>query len=251
MVLKSAVLTSCALRKAVSAIARPVRFLARGLVVLIDVIQRKLLGIVEFSSDPDCLARIALSVSRAETRLPDGTLVRKGEPVVEIHLWNEKVPQIPPAGPDAAWAMAFRRKVIKSLRELASYVEREPSMAGVRVFHGGTSFARRAGLTRDLTAGDLASRLGFFVVRPAVSGAGGTAGFADGARAPHGIGRLFIRFRDFWENLYYLALVWAFNPQSLATKSLGRLERVDLYMTRQTLLDRYGSVEGSRSEAGR
>ena len=235
---------STGLGRTVSVIAWPLRLLGRGFVIFIDWLQRKVFRIVEFSSDPDCLARIAPSVSRSETRLPDGTLVRKGEPMVEIHLWNERVPKIPDEGPDAAWALSFRRKVMKSLRELASYVERDPALASVRVFHGATSFARRGGLTAD----DLASRLGFQVVRPtAYRDAAHTTGRQIDRR---GLGRLIAGFRDFWENLYYLALVWTYNPRSLATKSLWRLERVDLYITRETLVDRYGSKAPSRPAKG-
>ncbi len=235
------------LARLLAAIGRLFRDAARGLVLLVDFLQRRFLGIVEFSQDPDCIARIARSTCRAPITLPDGTHVNPGETMGDIHLWNERAPEVPPSGPNLAWALGLRRKIIRSLRELAAYVDQAPEYAGVRVFRGGTSFTRRGGLGEALTGGDLAARLGFHVVQ---------AGPAQGSGTPssprtQGIAGLARRFRDFSENLYYLALVWAFNPRSLRTKGLAGLARVELYMTRATLMDRYGSAPASRTVSSR
>jgi len=231
-----------------SAIVWPLKEVARALVLLIDWVQRKLSGIVEFSHDPDCIARIGASVSRKDVMLPDGTQVKAGERLGEIHLWNEKVPEVPPAGPDMAWGLGLRRKIIQSLKELATYVGQAPEFAHVQVFHGGTSFMRRGGPGGMLTGGDLAVRLGFHVVRtPPVEG-GGTPSHLSSRGIAMDLAR---SFRDFWENLYYLALVWTFNPRSLRTKGLGGLARVELYMTRETLMTRYGALASRQATASR
>jgi hypothetical protein len=54
---------------------------------------------------------------------------------------------------------------------------------------------------------------------------------------------LFRRFTEFWENLYSLALMWAYNAPSLRTKRLAGLRRVELWMSTKTLLGRYNRAQ--------
>ncbi len=176
------------------------------------------MGIFEFSRDPECIARLAFSKAKGSFALPDGTLVSRGEVLAELHLWNERMPQLPASGPTVGWALGMRRKIIRSLQELSALAAVDPRFKNIRVFHGGTSFTGRSDLGDALTATGLAERLGFSV-------------------ALHG--RSYSSLHDLIENLYYMALVWAFNPNSLRAKGLRRLSRVDLYMTRDTLINRY------------
>jgi hypothetical protein len=48
------------------------------------------------------------------------------------------------------------------------------------------------------------------------------------------------RFAHFWENIFSWALMWTFNPGSLRGKRFLRLQRYRLWMSRRTLLERYG-----------
>jgi len=48
------------------------------------------------------------------------------------------------------------------------------------------------------------------------------------------------RFTHFWENIFSRALMWTFNPASLRGKRFLRLQRYRLWMSRRTLLQRYG-----------
>ena len=48
------------------------------------------------------------------------------------------------------------------------------------------------------------------------------------------------RFTEFWQNFYSYALIWTFNPNSLRGKPLSAIERLDLFMSRKMLRERYG-----------
>jgi YkoP domain len=103
------------------------RQLVRGM----DFISRKLLGIVEFDSSEDCLLRIALHRNDREIGLADGALLRPGDTVMELHLWNEHL-RVPETGPDLRWAAASRRRFDRSLQRLAAHLETDPKFGAVR-----------------------------------------------------------------------------------------------------------------------
>jgi len=160
----------------------------RGLVRLLDGLLRRACGIVEFCDDLQCLLRVQLARCPRPLRLSDGTEVQRGESVLMLHLWNEHVPPIGPAGPDLLWAAGVHWRLIRSLRHVA-------------------------GLVADVV--------------------------------PRPLGRLG-RFGQFWENLYAWALMWAFNAPSLHRKQLLRLQRTEVWMSRQRLLERYGHRQDHR-----
>ncbi|NIS82987.1 MAG: hypothetical protein GTO14_22930, partial [Anaerolineales bacterium] len=47
--------------------------------------------------------------------------------------------------------------------------------------------------------------------------------------------------KAFWENLYSYLLMWAFNPRSLRGKSLIKLVRAELWISRERLAQLYGT----------
>jgi hypothetical protein len=47
-------------------------------------------------------------------------------------------------------------------------------------------------------------------------------------------------FGEFWENFYTWWLIWTFNPGSLRRKEFLCMERAQLWISRQALLERYG-----------
>ena len=46
--------------------------------------------------------------------------------------------------------------------------------------------------------------------------------------------------KGFWDNLYSYMLMWTFNPKSLQGKSLTRLARAELWISRERLRQLYG-----------
>jgi hypothetical protein len=79
-------------------------------------------GIYEFTAHRDCLFRVERCLAEETLLLSDGARVRRGDPLLRIHLWNEHMPVMRQDGPTIAWARRASRAVETSLRELARYV---------------------------------------------------------------------------------------------------------------------------------
>lgn len=183
-------------------------------------------GIWRFSEDPDCILRVARARARIGVHLPDGTEVRPGDAVGELHLWNERLPKMPPEGPDLAWATHMWRLWRESLRKLAQRLEEEPRLGDVRAFRGETVF-----LPRDnFPWARLFQRAGFTVLR------------LPRPRSPWG------RFAAFWQNGYAWALIWAYNPGSLRRKDFFRLARLQIWISRSGLCRLYGPASQRAAE---
>ncbi len=188
------------------------RFLIRRL----DAVLRRAYGVFEFCDDRHCVLRIRLTRASYPLNL-SGYVVRAGDPVLELHLWNEHIPPLPPEGPDLAWAIRTRRMLIHSFRMLARYMESDPYLGSVRAV-GGITVLLSPG---DRLAGErLMERLGFTVTP-----------------CPNPLGR----FGEFWENFYAWCLMWTFNAASLRRRSLVRLRRVGVWMPTEEFLRRYGT----------
>jgi len=196
-------------------LTRAVRWPIYGL----DWLLRRWHHVREFSQDERCLLRLALNRSERDLVLSDGTRIRRGELIGELHLWNEHIPPMGPAGPDMTWGLEFYHRLLRSLEELASYVSSAREFDDVRAFRGEIALALEDGAGQRIK---LARRLGFDLVR--------TGRMARGWR----------RFGDFWANLYSWVLIWAFNPASMRGKGFLRLERVQLWISRETLLAKHG-----------
>ena len=188
----------------------------RPLIRLLDAILRRAYGVFEFCDDRDCVLRIRLTKASHPLRLSD-RVVRAGDPVLELHLWNEHIPPLPPDGPDMAWAIRTRHMLIHSLHMLARQMENDPHLGSVRAV-GGITVLLSPG---DRPAGErLMERLGFTITP-----------------CPNPLGR----FGEFWENFYAWCLMWTFNAASLRRRQLIRLRRVGVWMPTEEFLRRYGT----------
>jgi len=208
---------------------------ARGLVRGLDAVVRRCQGIHEFSHHPDCVLRLALVRNRRDLTLPGAIGLREGDLVGDLHLWNERIPPMPPEGPTLSWAVGLRRRLGRSLEELAAAVECNARYRDIRAFRAvGTFAVKGEGETPvPLAVAALAERLGFEMVRD-------HAGDAVGRSSP------WTGLATAVENLYNLALVWAYNPPSLKTRTLPRLRRVAFWASREGLIERYGGRSGRR-----
>jgi hypothetical protein len=190
-----------------------------GLVRFIDRRLRQRQHIVEFSRDPECILRISRSHATRATVLRDGTRVDAGEPIVEIHLWNEHLPKMPRAGPTLAWAKLFSRRMDRSLRQLAAFVQRQPNLAHVRAVYGRTLFSMHSGLD---TLRRLTAAYGF-ELHDAPARSGWTR-----------------RAHDFGENLLVWGLLWTFNRDAVGRSKLLR-QRHEVWMSRRRLMLQHGT----------
>lgn len=189
------------------------RALIRGL----DVLLRRASGVFEFSTHPDCILRLQVARAGHAFTLANGVKVQRGDPLLILHLWNERVPLFGPSGPDLAWALQAYRIFRTSLGEAARWLERQPDQLGVRAVGGATVLAFSGD---NDTGARVLKRLGFELFP---------------YHNPFG------RFGEFWENLYTLALMWTYNPASARHRPLSRMQRAEMWMSTQQFLARYGS----------
>ncbi|MBE3519665.1 MAG: hypothetical protein IMW97_05105 [Firmicutes bacterium] len=191
-------------------------------VLLIDRILRKRHGIREFTTDPDCVLRVAVGRADREIRLSDGTKLESGDPVGEIHLWNERIPKMRRRGPDITWGLGFQRSLVKSLRLLADYVRASPEFDDVKAFRARPGVKGRDG---EAKVARLAQRFGFEM--PATTG------------TPSLLERLY----RFFDNLYATGLMLTFNPVSLKGREFWCFSRPEIWISRKGLLERYGNSQ--------
>lgn len=190
-----------------------------------DRFMRKVLGVFEFCTGPDCLLRVRRTALAHPVTL-DGRTFAPGTPVVELHLWNEHLPPLPPAGPTLRWAVQTQRRLKQSFQALARHMPQDPRLADAQLI-GGVTVLPLAGAHAGGIK--LFEHLGFAILP---------------YHNPLG------RFGEFWENLYTWCIMWAFNAPTLAGRHLLSLKRSEIWMTRETLLRQYGEAREPGSTAG-
>jgi hypothetical protein len=164
--------------------------------------------------------RLAVVASDEPRLLADGTQVLRGDPIGELHLWNEHLPQVPEDGPDLHWARELYRREECSLSDLAHHMQTCEALRSIQALRGDVPVAgphHRAAWARTLV------RLGFEIAEP------------EPLRWP-------ARWHQFWASFLALGLLWAFNPVSLQGKGWTR-QRLRFWMSRGVLLDRYANPE--------
>jgi hypothetical protein len=88
---------------------------------------RKRQHVYEYSDHPACLFRIQRAKAGADIKLADGLRVRKGDPILNLHLWNEHMPRLDPGGMDFKWARRIGREIAASLERLATHMAEDLS----------------------------------------------------------------------------------------------------------------------------
>lgn len=174
-------------------------------------------GVSEYTRCEDCIFRMALAASRRDLTLADGTGLRAGDRVIDLHVWNEQFPRMLPAGPTLGWAKQIKRSIDLSLRELARHLASRCDLDDVR--------AVRACLRTDVA--ETFGRLARFMAR---------YGFEAIAAAPAPPAE---RMHRLGENIVTAAMVLASNPAAFRTRCLWH-SRIEMYLSRASLEARYG-----------
>ncbi|HVH75010.1 MAG TPA: hypothetical protein VM755_08835 [Stellaceae bacterium] len=209
------------------AAAEPRQPPAHRLIRTLDAALRRILDIREFTARSDCVLRISLGRADRDMRLADGTRLSRGDPIADLHLWNEQLPA--PAGSTLARSNMLRRRMLTSLGELARYLDAEPAMAGVAAVRG-RILCLEAGQMEVMR--HLAAAAGFEFVD---IGSGGS------------LGR---KLHDFLENFLIWALAWTFNPSAARGKGL-RQPRCELWISHAAFVARYARRPVWPAAAGR
>lgn len=174
-------------------------------------------GVYEYTTDPACLFRVNRGEADQTLTLTDGTRIRPGDPILNLHLWNEHMLVMPPDGPTVGWARQTQRAIDTSLRELAHWLGRQADHADI------------AALRADMRLGTVGQSQQ--LVRIA-----GRYGFESAAfRAETG------SLRQLGENILLYLLVLAANPAARRTDVFWR-DHALVYLSRASLERRYGGA---------
>ncbi len=197
----------------------------------VDSLLRQRLGIQEFTADKNCIFRIALGTAPRAILLSDGTAVRQGDAVLQLHLWNEHLPTMPSAGPSAAWATSMKRRTRYSLEAVAAYIEHERQLDAIAALHGAPPFASRLGALQMVRT---AQRFGFDVIDP---------------DAPPEWRE---RIHAVLDSMLLWGLAYAFNPGRLKAKGQGLMRhRYQLWISRRKLARCYSTASEAPARAER
>jgi hypothetical protein len=98
----------------------------------LDRLLRRLLGIHEFSREPDCMLRYSRARSESSLTLPNGEKVKTGDPILELHFWNERIDRRhhPNSSPSP-----LRFSLRRSLALLAEQLRSNQCFADIKVVH--------------------------------------------------------------------------------------------------------------------
>jgi hypothetical protein len=186
-------------------------------VFALDQWLRQRQGVYEYSDDPLCMFRAQRARADCVLSLSDGTRVRPGYPVLNLHLWNEHVPGMGESSVSMTWAREFTRRVEISMRALARHLRWNRSLDDVVAIRGDM---RLGTAEQSDQLARLAGRYGF---EPA-----GSEGFDFGLGA----------VRRTAENVFICLLVLATNPVTLRAPVLRRHHKL-VYLSRAVLETRY------------
>lgn len=207
-----------ATRSAQSPYSHP--WLAEAIFALDKWLQRRQ-GVIEYSTHPRCVFRMQLGRSHRQLLLRDGTLLRPGQRIVHLHLWNEQIPPVPDTGTTIRWARQMQRGMAISLRELAKYLAARPQLADI------------AAICADVPCGTQAQahQLSYIMAHY------GFETIPEQQPVP-----LRERLHRFGDNILISLMVLAQNSVALRTDTLRRV-RLPIYLSRRGLAGRFGSAE--------
>jgi hypothetical protein len=175
-------------------------------------------GVIEYTNSSECLFRIQLVTSDESYVLSDGTCIRRGDRVANLHVWNEQFPCFAGKGPTFAWARRVNQAFELSLRELAGFLDGRRELDDVVAICTNMS----------LEPAERSAQLVRFV---------GRFGFEPIAEASSRSFRQQMHW--FGENILISMIVIARNAAALRADTLRR-DRTLVFLSRRELRQRYG-----------
>jgi len=85
--------------------------LLRLILIKFDHFLSKLQGVKTFTDNPECILRYKV-------------IKKDGKILIELHLWNEHIPQVPLDGTDLFWGKRFQKLFFNSLKELMIFIRK-------------------------------------------------------------------------------------------------------------------------------
>jgi hypothetical protein len=185
----------------------------------LDARLRRRYAVVEYTRNPSCVFRLQIVRSQSDLVLRDGTQLRAGERVAQLHYWSEQIPPAPPIGMTIGWARQMTHSLEISWRELARYLAANSDLSDVAVIRA-DAVASKGRESRQLAR--IMAHYGFeAIARP----------------EPPPIGE---RLHRCGENILMTLMLFAQNARAMRAGSLTR-GRVPLFLSRRALEHRFGS----------
>ncbi|MGD2252249.1 MAG: hypothetical protein PVF70_04960 [Anaerolineales bacterium] len=189
--------------------------LARKGILGIDWILRRHYRVAPFTQKPGCILRLSAGYSNRSFQLSDGTEVQEGDPILHIHLWSERLKDLASMRNTLGWGQAILSHMRSSLSMLVEFLDQHPRPEDWVAVRGEYGF-----ITQVRSAEGVLKRLGFDL-------------------AYHEFPGMRIWRRAFWDNLYSYFLMWTFNPDNVKGKRLADLARLQFWISRAKLEQRY------------
>lgn len=186
----------------------------RKSVLLLDGLLRHVMRIHEFSANPTCLLRIAITRTRNTPKLLEHVTIRPSDQIIDLHFWNEHFESLLTGRAPCIRGRLVYRHLQNSMTLLAAYLLTHPEISA-QTIHARVAMPLGGRFAKFKL---LAESYGFKVTVSPVRG--------------------MTRVHDFFEGFLIRALLWAFNPGPAKRRRL-QLCRADLWMDRNTLLRRY------------
>jgi hypothetical protein len=174
--------------------------------------------VIEYTNSSECLFRIQLVASNESYVLSDGTCIRRGDRVANLHVWNEQFPCFAGKGPTLAWARRVNQAFELSLRKLAGFLDGRCDFDDVVAICANMS----------LEPAERSAQLVRFV---------GRFGFERNAAVSSRSFRQQMHW--FGENILISMMVLAHNAAALRADTLRR-DRTLVFLSRRELRRRYG-----------
>ena len=190
--------------------------LLRALIRRFDAYLCRVYGVYEFTRDPECILRISKTTAAHAFNTHGITIIPAGEPVLEIHLWNEHMTPLCANESSMVWAGRTLRQFKYSLQLVVRQIGSDPNLAEVRGIAAVTSVLSSE---NNPDRPDFMQRLGF-ITEPYTPKLGA--------------------FGEFWENFYAWWIMWTYNPLSLRSRRLMGIHRTEMWMPIADLKQRYG-----------
>jgi hypothetical protein len=185
---------------------------------IIDWVLRWRHGVNAYTADKSCLLRVERVRAHAKICLADGTTVLPGDPLLILHLWNERLPRMEAVGATLQWAQRTTLGLEASLTGLAEVLRYHPDYERVRAVQAEIRFVSER-KQRQLVR--LAAAFGFEEAQP------------DWLRRSG-------RMSEAMKNFYAVMLTFAFNPRALKSSAPTNACTV-LLASRRSLELRFGT----------
>ncbi len=198
--------------------AGSMRILARAAVKALDRLLRGFMEIHEFTQDQRCILRVARTYSKSSVILPNGESIMKGDRILELHFWNERLAFVHPI---------LRSSLRTSLALVGEQLRTNERFQDIRAIHG-------------------------TLVRPAKRLAHVHSVFGCSTRVVHRFTPNSLH--DLLEDFLIYFLRWTFNPRNMTLRA-RRLSRTEIWISvsdvKEKLCEktgRFNAISGFRNE---